>query len=48
MTERQILLHYAAELRRRQRERAENFIDMNMAGAAGDKAQEHFKRLLGD
>ena len=45
MTERQILLHYNAETRRRKRERAENFIDMNMAGASAKEANEHFKLL---
>ncbi|MDH1681136.1 hypothetical protein N5E30_06005 [Pseudomonas chengduensis] len=46
MTQRQILLHYNAQVRRRNRERAENFIDINLAFAGGDKAQEHFKGLL--
>ena len=45
MTQRQILLHYNAQVRRRNRERAENFIDANQAAAGGDKAPEHFKLL---
>ena len=45
MTQRQILLHYNAQVRRRSRERAEAFIDTNLAFAGGDKAQEHFKLL---
>lgn len=45
MTQRQILLHYNAQVRRRNLERAQNFIDMNMAGASAKAAEEHFKLL---
>jgi hypothetical protein len=45
MTQRQILLHYNAQLRRRNLERAQNFIDMNKAGASAKEANEHFKLL---
>lgn len=44
-TERQILLFYDAEHRRRRRERAENFIDLNYAGASAKDAGEHYKLL---
>lgn len=46
MTERQLLLHYEAELRRRRRERAEMLVDMNLAFAGGDAATKHLKDLL--
>lgn len=45
MTQRQILLHFNAQLRRRNLERAQNFIDMNKAGASAKEANEHFKLL---
>lgn len=45
MTERQILLHYDAELRRRRRERAESLIDANVAFAGGKDAEQHLKTL---
>lgn len=48
MTERQILLHYEAELRRRRRERAEALMDMNKAFAGGKEAEQHLKGLLRD
>ena len=48
MTERQILLHYEAELRRRRRERAETMMDMNMAFAGGKEAERLLQGLLRD
>lgn len=45
MTERQILLHYEAELRRRRRERAEALIDANLAFAGGKEAEKHLTQL---
>lgn len=48
MTERQLHLHYEAELRRRTRERAEVLVDMNMAFAGGTEAEQHLKKLLKD
>ncbi|CAD5107239.1 hypothetical protein PSEWESI4_01510 [Pseudomonas carbonaria] len=46
MTERQLLLLYEAELRRRRRERAEVLVDMNLAFAGGKGAEQHLKQLL--
>lgn len=46
MTERQVLLHYKAELRRRQRERAEAVVDLNFAFAGGEAAENHRRALL--
>lgn len=46
MTERQLLLIYAAEQRRRRRERAETLTDMNLAFAGGKDAEKHMKALL--
>jgi hypothetical protein len=46
MTERQLLLHYEAELRKRRRERAEFLVDMNLAFAGGDAASKHLKNLM--
>lgn len=48
MTERQILLHYGAELRRRRRERAEQLMDVNLAFAGGKEAEQHMKGLQKD
>lgn len=45
MTERQILLLYEAELRRRRRERSECLIDLNHAFAGGKSAEEQLNRL---
>lgn len=45
MTERQLLLLYDAELRRRKRERAENLIDLNHAFAGGKHTEGHLKTL---
>ncbi|WP_220814083.1 hypothetical protein [Pseudomonas paralcaligenes] len=45
MTERQLLLLYEAELRRRRRERAEALMDVNLAFAGGDAATAHLKEL---
>ncbi len=46
MTERQLLLFYAAEQRRRSRQRAEALTDMNLAFAGGKDAEAHMKNLL--
>ena len=45
MTERQILLLYEAELRRRRIERMENLIDANAAFAGGKTAESQLKQL---
>lgn len=45
MTERQILLLYEAELRRRRIERTENLLDINAAYAGGKTAEGQLKRL---
>ncbi|BBT16224.1 hypothetical protein WP8S17C03_22730 [Metapseudomonas otitidis] len=45
MTERQILLLYEAEIRRRERERVENLVDANMAFAGGKDAEQHVRGL---
>lgn len=45
MTERQVLLLYEAEIRRRRRERSENLSDINLAFAGGDAATARFKEL---
>ena len=45
MTERQIMLLYEAELRRRKRERAEDLIDLNHAFAGGEHATQQLKKL---
>ncbi|SIP90137.1 hypothetical protein [Aquipseudomonas alcaligenes] len=46
MTQRQILLHYDAELRRQRRERADRLVDINLAFAGGKEAEQHLKELL--
>ena len=46
MTERQLLLLYEAELRRRRRERAEVLQDISLAFAGGEEAEQHLKELL--
>lgn len=46
MTERQILLHYEAELRRQRRMRAEQLMDINLAFAGGKEAETHMNILL--
>lgn len=46
MTQRQILLHYEAELRRQRRERAARMKDINLAFAGGKDAEQHLKVLL--
>lgn len=46
MTQRQILLHYEAELRRQRRERAARMKDINLAFAGGKDAEQHLKALL--
>jgi|JI7StandDraft_1071085.scaffolds.fasta_scaffold714894_1 hypothetical protein len=46
MTQRQILLHYEAELRRQRRERADRLVDINLAFAGGKEAEQHLKELL--
>ena len=45
MTERQLLLLYGAEQRRRSRQRAEALIDVNLAFAGGKDAEAHMKNL---
>lgn len=45
MTERQILLHYEAELRRQRRERADRMTDINLAFAGGKDAEERVLAL---
>lgn len=46
MTQRQILMHYEAELRRQRRERADRLVDINLAFAGGKEAEQHLKELL--
>lgn len=46
MTQRQILLHYEAELRRQRRERADHLMDANMAFVGGKDAEQYLKALL--
>lgn len=46
MTQRQILLHYEAELRRQTQMRARYLVDANMAFAGGKDAEAHLKSLL--
>lgn len=45
MTQRQILLHYDAELRRQRRDRADRLVDLNLAFAGGKDAEAHLKEL---
>ncbi len=45
MTERQVLLLYDAELRRRRIERAENLLDANAAFAGGKAAEGQLRQL---
>jgi len=46
MTQRQILLHYEAELRRQKHQRAQYLVDANLAFAGGKDAEQHLKALL--
>mgnify|MGYP007009152577 CR=1 FL=1 len=45
MTERQLRLLHAAELRRQHRHRAEYLVDANMASIGGRDAEQHRKNL---
>jgi hypothetical protein len=48
LTERQLLLLFAAEQRRSRRTRAEALADMNHAFVGGRKAMEYQRKLLKD
>ena len=48
MTERQLLLHFAAVQRMERRERAARLVDMNLAFAGGKDASAHHQTLHSD
>src|SRR5690606_5899158 len=48
MTERQLLLHFAAVQRMERRERAARLVDMNLAFAGGKDASAHLQTLHSD
>lgn len=45
MTQRQILLHYDAELRRIRHDRADRLVDLNLAFSGGKAAKAHVEAL---
>ena len=48
MTQRQLLLHYAAQQRLRKRARAELLVDVNQALSGGKNAADYLKTLTSE